>query len=34
MGHFITTFILYGFLIPISLYVSIEMVKLCQVRHD
>jgi hypothetical protein len=31
MGHFITTFILYGFLIPISLYVSIEMVKLCQV---
>lgn len=28
---FITSFVLYGYLIPISLYVSIEIVKLAQV---
>ena len=27
IAHFVTAFILYGFLIPISLYVSIEIVK-------
>mmetsp|Transcript_13558 Transcript_13558/g.25965 ORF Transcript_13558/g.25965 Transcript_13558/m.25965 type:complete len:1142 (+) Transcript_13558:254-3679(+) len=31
LGHFVTTFILYGYLIPISLYVSIELVKVTQV---
>eukprot|EP00798_Chlamydomonas_sp_ICE-L_P016456 gene16456-22676_t len=30
VGNFITGFILYGYLIPISLYVSIEMVKIVQ----
>jgi phospholipid-transporting ATPase len=29
---FITSFVLYGYLIPISLYVSLEMVKVVQVR--
>ena len=28
---FVTSFVLYGYLIPISLYVSLEMVKVCQV---
>ena len=27
---FVTSFVLYGYLIPISLYVSLEMVKVCQ----
>ncbi|KAK3240825.1 hypothetical protein CYMTET_49367 [Cymbomonas tetramitiformis] len=31
LSNFVTTFILYGYLIPISLYVSIEMVKVAQV---
>ena len=29
---FIASFVLYGYLIPISLYVSLEMVKVVQVR--
>lgn len=29
---FVTSFVLYGYLIPISLYVSLEMVKVVQVR--
>jgi hypothetical protein len=29
---FIASFVLYGYLIPISLYVSLEMVKVAQVR--
>ena len=30
---FVTSFVLYGYLIPISLYVSLEMVKVVQVGH-
>ena len=32
IDSFITSFVLYGYLIPISLYVSLEMVKVVQVR--
>lgn len=32
LAHLITALILYGYLIPISLYVSIEVVKVCQAR--
>eukprot|EP00976_Prorocentrum_cordatum_P033909 689948-Prorocentrum_minimum.AAC.7 len=34
IAHFVTAFILYGFLIPISLYVSIEIVKREQPREN
>ncbi|XP_021638647.2 phospholipid-transporting ATPase 6 isoform X2 [Hevea brasiliensis] len=32
LAHLITALILYGYLIPISLYVSIEVVKVCQAK--
>uniref|UniRef100_A0A2P2MU91 Phospholipid-transporting ATPase n=1 Tax=Rhizophora mucronata TaxID=61149 RepID=A0A2P2MU91_RHIMU len=32
LAHLVTALILYGYLIPISLYVSIEVVKVCQAR--